>query len=322
MKKILILSGIICLFQFFCLSLYSVQTPKESKENVVARATVINGTLQDDIKRKPAEYNLYRESLIIRNERVYIYTTASGKPRQYFIMHYLLPETVKYDPETKEIAYVKDDKRIVIGTSKKFLKIIPYIALRENVKILSSPYDAKLVITPDKKVRSSEFGVRSSNHKDMDSMLREKCSQCHVIEYILTHKEWTEDDGLHVLSRLQAKKPFQLSEKELRLIDKFKVYQRVAVSGKEVRKFSKLREMGRRDVRSIAESVFQNNCAPCHSPDKMGTITRRYPKRRCATIVQRMQEKDPALYLEASADALAEYLWQLKIRPSSSSAGP
>ncbi len=316
MKKLLIFSGIICFCQIFFTSLHPVHPLKGSKGNVVAQAIVITGTLQEDIKRKPTEYNLHRESLIIKNGRVYIYTTAAGKTRQYFIMHYLLPETVKYDPKTKEIVCIKDGKRLVIGQSKKFLGIVPYIALRKNIKILSSPYDAKLVITPDEKVRSSEFGVRSYNHKDMYSILNEKCSQCHVINYILTRKEWTEDDCLHVFSRLQAKNPIPLSEKEARMIERFKAFQRGEVSAEKVRKFGKLREMGRRDVRSIAEIVFQNNCAPCHNPKEMETITRRYPKRRCATIAQRMQEKDPTLFLEASADALAEYLWQLKIRPT------
>lgn len=282
---------------------------------VFAQTIIINGTLQEDIKRKPFEYNLYQESLIIKNGRVYIYTTAAGMPRQYFILHYLLPETVKYDPETKEILYVKEGKRLVIGKSKKFLNIIPYIALRENVKILSSPYDAKLIITPEHEKNKMPVETTKETHKDMDSILKEKCSQCHVINYVLAHKEWTEDDCLHVFSRLQAKKPVQLSEKEVRMIEKFKAFQRGTVSAEEVRKLNKLRDMGKMDVRSIAENVFQNNCAPCHSPNKMETITQRYPKRRCATIVQRMQEKDPTLFLEASTDALTEYLWQLKIRP-------
>jgi hypothetical protein len=295
-----------------------MQTLGDSKGNDVSQTIVINGTLQEDIRRKPAEYNLNRESLIIRNGRVYIYTTASGKPRQYFILNYLLPETVKYDSGTKEIVYIKDGKRTVIGKSKKFLKIIPYIALRKNVKILSSPYDAKLIISPEQQKNKISAITTKKSHKDMDSILKEKCSQCHVIDYILTHKEWTEDDCLHVFSRLQAKKPMQLSKKEEKVIERFKAFQRGEISGEKIKKFSKLREMGRKDVRSIAENVFQNNCAPCHNPNKMGTITRRYPKRRCATIVQRMQEKDPTLYLEASSDALAEYLWQLKIRPTPS----
>ncbi|HHT9125471.1 MAG TPA: hypothetical protein ACFYD6_06580 [Candidatus Brocadiia bacterium] len=291
--------------------------PEADSSALGGRTIVINGALQEDIKRKPFEYNLYQESLIIRNGRVYIYTTATGMSRQYYVLHYLLPETVKYDSQTKEIVYIiKDGKRLIIGKSKKFLNIIPYIALRKEVKILSSPYDAKLVIAPEQEVLNSEFGVRSSDHGDMDSILKEKCSQCHVINYILAHKEWTEDDCLHVFSRLQAKKTIQLTEKEVRMIEKFKAFQRGAVSAEEVRKFDKLREMGRSDVRSIAEIVYQNNCAPCHSPSKMETITQRYPKRRCATIVQRMQEKDPTLFLEANTDALTEYLWQLKIRPT------
>lgn len=313
MKKILIIFGIICL--------YLGRTPFAPtgtffEKNVFAQAIVINGTLQEDIKRKPFEYNLYQESIIIRNERVYIYTSAVGMSRQYYMLHYLLPETVKYDPQTKEIIYINDGKRLVIGQSKKFLNIIPYIALRKDVKILSSPYEAKLVITPEHEKNKMPVETTKETHKDMDSILNEKCSQCHVINYILTHKEWTEDDCLHAFSRLQAKKPVQLSEKEVRMIEKFKAFQKGTVSAEEVRKFSKLKEMGRSDVRSMAEIVFQNNCAPCHSPNKMETLTRRYPKRRCATIVQRMQEKDPTLFLEASADALTEYLWKLKIRPT------
>ncbi|HLG28884.1 MAG TPA: hypothetical protein VI387_01625, partial [Candidatus Brocadiales bacterium] len=124
MKKILIIFGIICFYLGRSALGGFAPTGTFFEKNVFAQAIVINGTIQEDIKRKPFEYNLYQESIIIRNERVYIYTAAVGMSRQYYMLHYLLPETVKYDPQTKEIIYINDGKRLVIGQSKKFLNII------------------------------------------------------------------------------------------------------------------------------------------------------------------------------------------------------
>ena len=303
MAKRIILFSIVVFF----LSIHSVAFPG---------AIEIPGILQDKEKTLPQDYKLVQESLIVKDGRVYIYVWYKETHSTSILKRFLLPDTVKYDENREEIVYVDESgDRIPVGTAKKFLGLIPYIALSEGVKILSSPYETKLYVPVEEEgvfVKKLAKGVR---RKDMDTKLSEKCSQCHVLEYIYSHREWSEEDCLHVFNRLKLKGPIPLTEDEQRLIGKFLAYQRGEIKKEDIEKFKELHEIGRKDVTDITKQVYDTTCAPCHSPDKAEEITSKYSKKRCATIVSRMQEKDPSLILEADTDSLAAYLWDLKMRP-------
>lgn len=278
-------------------------------------AIEIPGVLQDE-KAFPQDYKLVQESLIVKDDRVYIYVWYKETHSTAILKRFLLPYTIGYDEQREEIFYVDESGgKVPVGHSKKFLGLIPYIALSNGVKILSSPYEAKLYVPVEEEgvfVKRLKRGVR---RKDMDTKLSEKCSQCHVLEYIYSHKEWSEEDCLHVFNRLKREGPVRLTEDEQRLIDKFLAYQRKEIKMEDVKEFKELHAIGRKDVKDVAREVYDTTCAPCHSPDKADEIISKYSKKRCATIVSRMQEKDPSLILEADTDSLAAYLWDLKMRP-------
>lgn len=279
-------------------------------------AIEIPGVLQDKEKTLPQDYKLVQESLIVKDGKVYIYVWYKETHSASILKRFLLPNTVKYDENREEIVYLDESgDRLPVGHSKKFLGLIPYIALSEGVKILSSPYEAKLYVPVEEEgvfVKKLAKGMRI---KDMEGKLSEKCSQCHVLDYIYSHKEWSEEDCLHVFNRLKMKGPIPLTEDEQRLINKFLAYQRKEIKKEDVEKFKELHEIGKKDVKDIARDVYDTTCAPCHRLDKAEEIISKYSKKRCATIVQRMQERDPSLILEADTDSLATYLWDLKMRP-------
>ncbi len=275
----------------------------------------IPGVLQEE-KDFPQNYKLVQESLIIKDNRVYIYVWFKETHSASIQRRFLLPSTINYDEHREEIFYVDESGgRVLVGHSKKFLGLIPYIALSTGVKILSSPYEAKLYVPVEEDgvfVKRLKGGVRV---KDMDAKLSEKCGQCHILEYIYSRREWSEEDCLHVFNRLKRKEPVPLTEDEQRLIDKFLAYQRKEIKKEDVKKFKELHAIGRKDVKDITKQVYNTTCAPCHSPDKAEEIISKYSKKRCATIVSRMQARDPSLILEADTDSLATYLWDLKMRP-------
>jgi hypothetical protein len=280
-----------------------------------AGAIEIPGALQDK-KSSPQDYKLVQESLIIKDGRVYIYVWYKQTHSAAVLKRFLLPYTIGYDEGKEEIFYVDEGGgRIPVGHSKKFLGLIPYIALCKGVKILSSPYEAKLYVPVEEEGVFVKRLKRGGRRKDMDTKLSEKCSQCHVLEYIYSHKEWSEEDCLHVFNRLKRKGPVPLTEDEQRLINKFLAYQRKEIKMEDVKEFKELHAIGRKDVKDVAKEVYNTTCAPCHSPDKAEEITSKYSKKRCASIVSRMQAKDPSLILEADTDSLATYLWELKMRP-------
>lgn len=279
-------------------------------------AIEISGILQDEEKTFPQDYKLVQESIIVKDGKVYIYVWYKETHSASLLKRFLLPDTIRYDEHMEEIFYVDESgERITVGYSKKFLGLIPYIALSDGVKILSSPYEAKLYVPVEEEGVFVKRLKRGVHQKDMDTKLSEKCSQCHVLEYIYSHTEWSEEDCLHVFNRLKMKGPIPLTKEEQWVIDKFLAYQRKEIKKEDVEKFKELHEIGRKDVKDIAKQVYDTTCAPCHSLDKAEEIISKYSKKRCATIVQRIQAKDPSLMLEADIDTLATYLWDLKMKP-------
>ncbi|MDI6761017.1 MAG: hypothetical protein QMD05_09330 [Candidatus Brocadiaceae bacterium] len=262
-----------------------------------------------------------KESLAIKDRRVYIQLLIDQGSRKisererYKNLLFLLPEEVVYDDVSNRIFCYKGNTEIEIGRRKSFLGFMPYIALADGVRILSSPTDAKLLVSLNK---DNQWIPDTIIHSEagMEETLGKKCGQCHVLEYIFAHKNWSEEDVLHAFNRMQMEKEESFTEDEQRIINLFKEYQRGTVDKEKLTEFKTLRQIGRKDVIDVTEGVYMNNCVPCHSPSKMTDIMSLYSKQRCKSIIDRMKEKEPALFLRTDTDRLASFLWETRLRPS------
>ncbi|MCF6149330.1 MAG: hypothetical protein E3K37_11815 [Candidatus Kuenenia sp.] len=271
----------------------------------------MEGTIKNSIVRK--------ESLIIKDKRVYIQVILDQGSRRlitdrhrYKEMMFLLPKEITYDDMSKRIYYYTEDAEFEVGRQKSFLGFMPYIGLSEGVKIVSSPTDAKLLISSDNGKPFPKLAIHSD--KNMEETLGEKCGQCHLLEYIFSHKDWTEEDVLHAFNRLQMEQEESFTKDEAEIINVFKKYQKGEIDKKKLDEFQSLKNLGEKDIKTITEDVFTNNCIPCHNPSKMDDITLLYSKRRCKSIVERMKEKEPSLFLGTDMDRLAGYLWEIKLK--------
>lgn len=291
-------------------------------QSLFAQNYIVNGILEDKGQALEVKGSIVRkESLFTRDKRVYIQLIIDqgakniADHKRYKEISYILPKEVVYDDTCKRIFYYRDSMEIEVGRVKSFLGLMPYIALADGVKIVSSPADAKLLISAKMDTQGIPKSVVHSE-ENMDVTLRNKCGQCHVLEYIYSHKNWNEEDILHAFNRLQMEKEERFTVDEQRIIDLFKKYQKGEIDRGKLAEFSKLRQIGESDVSGIAENVFMNNCVPCHNPLKMEDVSLLYSKRRCKSIVDRMKEKEPSLFLQKDMDKLAGYLWEIKLRPT------
>ncbi|MHC4181729.1 MAG: hypothetical protein ACYSR0_00070 [Planctomycetota bacterium] len=282
---------------------------------------IINGTLQNKDDAEEIKNSIvWRESLIIKDKRVYIHVVLNAGARniadrkRYKDRWYLLPKEVVYDDASKRIYYYGDNAEAEVGRKKRFLGFMPYISLAEGVKIVSSSTDAKLLIS----FNNNDQGILESvihSEESMEVTLSKKCGQCHILEYIFSHKDWVEEDILHAFNRMQMDEEERFTKDEQKIIDLFKKYQLGDLDKGKLAKFKSLREIGKKDVIDMTEKVYTNNCVPCHNPSKMDNISLMYSKRRCKTIVDRMKEKEPSLFLHTDMDELAGYLWEIKLKP-------
>ena len=262
-----------------------------------------------------------KESLAIKGKRVYIQLLIDQGSRKisererYKHLLFLLPEEVVYDDVSNRIFCYKGNTEIEIGRRKSFLGFMPYIALADGVRILSSPTDAKLLVSLNK---DNQWIPDTIIHSEagMEETLGKKCGQCHVLEYVFSHKNWSEEDVLHAFNRMQMEKEESFTENEQGIINLFKEYQRGTVDKEKLAEFKTLRQIGRKDVIDVTENVYMNNCVPCHSPSKMTDISSLYSKQRCKSIIDRMKEKEPSLFLRTDTDRLASFLWETRLRPS------
>ncbi|HHT9154811.1 MAG TPA: hypothetical protein ACFYD5_03255, partial [Candidatus Tripitaka sp. YC43] len=149
-----------------------------------------------------------KESLAIRDKRVYIQLLIDQGSRRisererYKHLLFLLPKEVVYDDVSNRIFCYKGNTEIEIGRRKSFLGFMPYIALADGVRILSSPTDAKLLVSLNKDNQWIPDTIIHSE-EGMEETLGKKCGQCHVLEYIFAHKNWSEEDILHAFNRMQ-----------------------------------------------------------------------------------------------------------------------
>lgn len=282
---------------------------------------VINGTLEKSSREIGVKDSIVRrESLIIKDNRVYIQVVLDEGARnianhkRYKEMLYLLPKEIVYDDASKHIFYYKDTTEVEIGKVKSFLGFMPYITLAEDVMIVSSPTDAKLSISRTNNYQSIPKSIIHSE-QGMEATLNKKCGQCHILEYIFSHKKWIEEDILHAFNRLQMEKEERLTEDEQKIIDVFKKYQKGEVDKGKLAEFKTLKQIGENDVVNFTKDIYMNNCVPCHNPSKITDVSLLYSKRRCKSIIERMKEKEPSLFLQKDMDSLASYLWEIKLRP-------
>lgn len=283
---------------------------------------IINGILEKKRLETDIKDSIVRtESLIIKDKRVFIQLVLDEGARnitnhkRYKEISYLLPQEVVYDEVSKRIFYYKDNTEIEVARVKSFLGFMPYIALTDGVKIISSPTDAKLIISSNRDQQGIPKSVIHSE-EGMEATLSKKCTQCHILEYIFSHKNWVEEDILHAFNRLQMEKEERFTVDEQKIIDLFKKYQKGEIDKGKIAEFKSLKQLGEKDVANIAENVYMNNCVPCHNPSKITDVSSLYSKRRCKSIVDRMKEKEPSLFLQTDMDRLAGYLWEIKLRPS------
>lgn len=282
---------------------------------------VINGILEKNGQETDMKNSIVRrESLVVHDKRVYIQIVLDEGARTV-VQHkrckeisYLLPKEVVYDETSHRIFYYKDNTEIEVGREKSFLGFMPYIALSEGVAIVSSPTDAKLLVSLNKGDQGIPESILHSK-EGMEVTLNRKCGQCHILEYIFSHKNWGEEDILHAFNRMQMKEEQRFTPDEQKIIDLFKKYQKGEIDKGKLAEFSSLKELGKKDVADFTEGIYMNNCVPCHNPSKMSDVSSLYTKRRCKSIVDRMKEKEPSLFLQKDMDSLAAYLWEIKLRP-------
>ncbi len=288
--------------------------------SLFAQDYVINGILENKNHEIVKDSIVRRESLIVKDKRVYIQLVLDEGARsitdhkRHKEISYLLPKEVVYDEVSKRIFYYTDNREIEIGKVKSFFGFMPYIALSKGITIISSPTDAKLIVSFD---RSNQGILASVVHSEegMEVTLNKKCGQCHILEYIFSHKNWVEEDIIHAFNRLQMEKEERFTEDEQKVIALFKKYQRGEIDKGKLEEFESLKHIGENDIVNFTEGVYMNNCVPCHNPSKMTNVSQLYSKRRCKSIVDRMKEKEPSLFLQKDVDSLASYLWEIKLRP-------
>jgi len=184
---------------------------------------IINGILE---KKDPVidikDSIVRRESLIVKDARVYIQLVLDEGARnitnhnRYRELSYVLPKEVVYDEASKSIFYYRDNEETEIGKVKNFLGFMPYIALVEGVRIVSSPTDAKLLIALNRDNQGIPKSVIHSE-ENMEVTLSKKCGQCHILEYIFSHKKWVEEDILHAFNRMQMEKEERFTEDEQKI---------------------------------------------------------------------------------------------------------
>ena len=171
--------------------------------SVFSQNYVVNGILENSSIEKGIKDSIVRrESLIVKDARVYIQLVLDEGARnitnhnRYRDLSYVLPKEVVYDEASKSIFYYRDNEETEIGKVKNFLGFMPYIALVEGVRIVSSPTDAKLLIALNRDNQGIPKSVIHSE-ENMEVTLSKKCGQCHILEYIFSHKKWVEEDILH-----------------------------------------------------------------------------------------------------------------------------
>ncbi|ODS31412.1 MAG: putative heme protein [Candidatus Scalindua rubra] len=205
-----------------------------------------------------------------------------------------------------------DEGKISIGIRKLVLGFFPRIVLRENVKIITSPYDARLIIT-----REEPLMEKPSTRDKVENLLSRRCTQCHTVDYILDKpEEWTNEDWLHVLHRMQSKGPALLSKDEVEAVSKYLALQRKEIRAYEMKEPEQLKMLKQTYLLKETDvKLFEKNkCVKCHTIDRILVMHRARPwsKERWTNIIKGMKEKDPEIMAEIDVEGVVNFLYELK----------
>ncbi|MHC4270196.1 MAG: hypothetical protein ACYSTS_17275 [Planctomycetota bacterium] len=294
-----------------------------------AKTLEITGQPEEPFNQHLLEYDVLEENLIIKNGRIYIATRfrdssadiGSRVYTRHYFNNFLLSGAVKLDEESGEIYYIGDEGRISIGKRKKVFGLFNRVKLKENIKIITSPYVARLVITyqPEQLLSSKEslMAKFSKRNEIIEALLSRTCTQCHTIDYILEKPNtWTNEDWLHVLHRMQAKGPALLSKEEVGIMSEYLTFQRNELKGYAIKKPDKLTNLKQTYLLKDTDTKLfeKNKCVKCHTIDRVIVMHRARPwsKEKWISIIKRMKEKDPEIITEIDIEELVEFLYELK----------
>lgn len=266
------------------------------------------------------EYDVLEETLKIKDVRIYISARfrdsgadiGSVVYTRHYINEFLLPDTVKFDEPDGEIYYVGEEGKISIGSRKLILGFFPRIVLNENVKIITSPYDARLIITYEE-----PLVARYSARDIVGNLLSQRCTQCHNVDYILDKpEEWTNEDWLHVLHRMQSKGPALLSKDEVEAVAQYLSLQRKEIRAYEIKEPEQLKKLKRTYLLKETDvKLFEKNkCEKCHTIDRILVMHRARPwsMERWTSIIKRMKDKDQETMAEIDVEQVVDFLYELK----------
>jgi len=296
---------------------------------VQAKTLEITGQQEEPFDEYIIEYDVLEENITIKNERIFIETrfrdSSADIGSRVYTRHYFnnfqLPDSIKLDKQSGEIYYTGDEGRISIGKRRKVLGLFSRVKLKDNIKTITSPYEAKLVITYQqeqylsrKESLMEKFSIRDEM---LETLLSKTCTQCHTIDYILEKPEtWTNEDWLHVLHRMQAKGPALLSKEEIDFISEYLTFQRNKLRGYEIKKPDKLKELKKVYLLTKADTKLfeKNKCRNCHTIDRVLVMHRARPwsQEKWISIIKQMKKKDPETMKEVNIEALVKFLYELK----------
>lgn len=288
-----------------------------------AKTIEITGQPEEPFTEYLHEYDALEETLIIKDGRIYISARfrdssadiGSGVYTRHYINNFLLPDTVKFDKKSGELFYAGDEGRTSIGSRKLVLGFFPRVVLRENVKIITSPYDARLIIMYPAELRRA--GEEPSTRDMIENLLSQRCTQCHTVNYILEKPgDWTNENWLHVLHRMQSKGPALLSKDEAEAIAQYLAFQKKEIRAKEIREPEQVKKLKQTYLLKETDvKLFEKNkCIKCHTIDRVLVMHRSRPwsKERWTDIIKRMKEKDPEIMEEIDVEEVVDFLYELK----------
>jgi hypothetical protein len=296
---------------------------------VQAKTLEITGQQEVPFDEYINEYDVLEENIIFKNEKIFIATrfrdSSADIGSRVYTRHYFnnfqLPDSIKLDKKSGEIYYTGDEGRISIGKRRKVLGLFSRVKLKDNIKIITSPYEAKLVINYQqeqylsrKKTLMEKFSIRDEM---LESLLSRTCTQCHTIDYVLEKPEtWTNEDWLHVLHRMQAKGPALLSKEEIDIMSDYLTFQRNKLKGYEIKKPDRLKELKKVYLLTKADTKLfeKNKCINCHTIDRVLVMhhARPWSQEKWISIIKQMEKKDPEIMKEVNVEELVMFLYELK----------
>lgn len=288
---------------------------------VYGKSVEIVGRPEEPFAASVDEYDVLEEGLVIRDGNVYISIRfrdssadiGSTVYTRHYINDFLLsPDDVKFDKRRGEVFYAGDRGKIGIGKIKRILGLFTRVILYDNVKIITSPYDARLVVSYE-----DSFEAQLSTREMVEILLSQRCTQCHTADYIFNeHRGWTDDDWLHVLHRMQSKGPALLSNDEVEVLAQYLAYQRDDLRVDEIKEPERIKRLKQRylPTEEYVKLFEKNKCVNCHTIGRVLVIlhARPWSREKWTGIITEMQKKDPKIAHEINVKEVVDFLYKLK----------